>query len=423
MYREDEIRRLNKEINEISNTIKSLELDLSENEERLEDSESILSEHQSSITEQQDNISALREILASKSTRHATYKEVIERNNTQLNNLKERISGLEQNLLDTKTPIKNIQTKIDKLLKDKIQAENKLKDARTNVELIQVKIRESEENRHKFDQSLEGLRANLENARLDVNSCQVKIQTVEEQLEQEKENPKNLLKSITEKANHDDWKNNLESIDRKIQRLGPINLAAIDEYNQNSERKLYLDNQHNDLTDALNTLENAIRKIDKESRTRFKETFDELNKNIKEMFPKLFGGGHAYLQLTGDELLSTGVSIMAQPPGKKNTNIHLLSGGEKALAAVALVFAIFKLNPAPFCILDEVDAPLDDNNVGRFSELVKSMSNDVQFIFITHNKITMEIANQLLGVTMHEAGVSRLVSVDVDEAVEMAESA
>ena len=141
------------------------------------------------------------------------------------------------------------------------------------------------------------------------------------------------------------------------------------------------------------------------------------------MFPKLFGGGHAYLQLTGDELLNTGVSIMAQPPGKKNTNIHLLSGGEKALAAVALVFAIFKLNPAPFCILDEVDAPLDDNNVGRFSELVKSMSNDVQFIFITHNKITMEIANQLLGVTMHEAGVSRLVSVDVDEAVEMAESA
>ena len=173
----------------------------------------------------------------------------------------------------------------------------------------------------------------------------------------------------------------------------------------------------------MNTLENAIRKIDRESRTRFKETFDELNQNIKDMFPKLFGGGHAYLQLTGDELLSTGVSIMAQPPGKKNTNIHLLSGGEKALTAVALVFAIFKLNPAPFCILDEVDAPLDDHNVGRFCNLVKSMSNDVQFVFITHNKITMEIANQLLGVTMHEAGVSRLVSVDVDEAVEMAATA
>ena len=263
----------------------------------------------------------------------------------------------------------------------------------------------------------------MEKSRLDVNSCQVKIEAVEEQLSQEKETATNLLTSIDEIASKDDWKDQLETIDRKIQRLGPINLAAIDEYNQNAERKTYLDNQNKDLTDALTTLENAIRKIDKESRTRFKETFDELNKNIKDMFPKLFGGGHAYLQLTGDELLNTGVSIMAQPPGKKNTNIHLLSGGEKALTAVALVFAIFKLNPAPFCILDEVDATLDDHNVSRFCELVKSMSDDVQFVFITHNKITMEIANQLLGVTMHEAGVSRLVSVDVDEAVEMAETA
>ena len=189
------------------------------------------------------------------------------------------------------------------------------------------------------------------------------------------------------------------------------------------ERKTYLDSQHKDLIDALTTLENAISKIDKETRTRFKETFDALNTNIKEMFPKLFGGGHAYLELTGDDLLQTGVAIMARPPGKKNSNIHLLSGGEKALTAVALVFGIFKLNPAPFCILDEVDAPLDDTNVGRFSELVKSMSDEVQFIFITHNKITMEIANQLLGVTMHEAGVSRLVSVDMDEAVEMAATA
>ena len=423
LFREDEIRRLTKEIKSVKSDIESLELDLDKNEEKLEDSELILSEHQSSITEQQDNISALREILASKSTRHATYKEVIDRNNIQLKDLKDRISGLEKNLIDTKTPIKSIQNKIDRLLKDKIQAENKLKDARTNVDSIQIRIRDCEQNRHKLDQKLEGLRANLEKARLDVNSCQVKIEGVEEQIHQEKENPGNLLKSIEESADQENWKNNLAILDRKIQRLGPINLAAIDEYNQNSERKIYLDSQYKDLIDALETLESAIRKIDKESRTRFRETFDDLNKNIKDMFPKLFGGGHAYLQLTGEELLNTGVSIMAQPPGKKNTNIHLLSGGEKALTAVALVFAIFKLNPAPFCILDEVDAPLDDNNVGRFSALVKSMSDDVQFIFVTHNKITMEIANQLLGVTMHEAGVSRLVSVDVDEAVEMAASA
>ncbi len=231
------------------------------------------------------------------------------------------------------------------------------------------------------------------------------------------------MQNIADDAVQSDWKEQLEALERKIQRLGAINLAAIDEYAQSAERKTYLDSQHKDLTEALDTLESAIRKIDKETRTRFKETFDELNTNIKDMFPKLFGGGHAYLELTGDDLLQTGVAIMARPPGKKNSNIHLLSGGEKALTAVALVFAIFKLNPAPFCILDEVDAPLDDTNVGRFSDLVKSMSDEVQFIFITHNKITMEIANQLMGVTMHEAGVSRLVSVDVDEAVEMAATA
>ena len=423
LYREEEIDRLKKEISESRKNIKLNESELSQTEDRLQESELILNEHQSLLTEQQDSISALREILASKSSRRTSFQEVIERNNIQLKNLKTRISEFEQGLSNTKTPVKDIQGKIDKLLKDKIRAENKLKDARTGVESIEFKIRESEQKRHKYEQELEGLRANLEKARLDVNSSQVKIETVEEQLVQLKESAKDLIDSIEETASHDEWKNKLDSVDRKIQRLGPINLAAIDEYNQNSERKAYLDNQYKDLMDALNTLENAIRKIDKESRTRFKETFDELNRNIKDMFPKLFGGGHAYLQLIGEELLSTGVSIMAQPPGKKNTNIHLLSGGEKALTAVALVFAIFKLNPAPFCILDEVDAPLDDHNVIRFCELVKSMSNDIQFVFITHNKITMEIASQLLGVTMHEAGVSRLVSVDVDEAVEMAESA
>jgi chromosome segregation protein len=224
-------------------------------------------------------------------------------------------------------------------------------------------------------------------------------------------------------ADKQTWLDKLAAADQKIQRLGPINLAAIDEFNQLTERKDYLDRQNKDLTEALTTLENAIRKIDKETRTRFKETFDRLNDNLKEMFPILFGGGHAFLEMTGNDLLETGVAIMARPPGKKNSSIHLLSGGEKALTAVALVFAIFKLNPAPFCILDEVDAPLDDTNAGRFSQLLGQMSADVQFLFITHNKITMEIAHQLLGVTMHEPGVSRLVTVDVEEAVKLAASA
>ena len=202
-----------------------------------------------------------------------------------------------------------------------------------------------------------------------------------------------------------------------IQRLGAINLAAIDEFKVQSERKAYLDAQNEDLEKALDTLLQAIRKIDVETRTRFKETFDLVNSKLQQLFPKLFGGGHAYLEMTGEDLLDTGVGLMARPPGKRNASIQLLSGGEKALTAIALVFSIFNLNPAPFCMLDEVDAPLDDANVGRFCEMVKEMSRTVQFIYITHNKVTMEMAEQLMGVTMHEAGVSRMVTVDVDEAV------
>ena len=177
-----------------------------------------------------------------------------------------------------------------------------------------------------------------------------------------------------------------------------------------------------DLEQALTTLENAIRKIDKETRQRFKETFDVVNDHFQQYFPKVFGGGSAYLELTGEDLLDTGVAVMARPPGKKNASIHLLSGGEKALTAIALVFSMFQLNPAPFCMLDEVDAPLDDANVGRYCNLVKEMAGQVQFIFISHNKVAIEMGNQLIGVTMHEPGVSRIVSVDMDEAIAMAEA-
>ncbi|HET8706183.1 MAG TPA: chromosome segregation protein SMC, partial [Pseudomonadales bacterium] len=229
-----------------------------------------------------------------------------------------------------------------------------------------------------------------------------------------------VLANLPADADMVKWESELERIGQRISRLGAINLAAIDEYQQQSERKTYLDAQNQDLNEALETLENAIKKIDRETRTRFKETFDKVNKGLQELFPKVFGGGHAYLELTGEDLLDTGVAIMARPPGKKNSTIHLLSGGEKALTAIALVFSIFQLNPAPFCMLDEVDAPLDDANVGRYSRMVEEMSAKVQFIYITHNKIAMEMAKQLLGVTMHEPGVSRIVSVNVEEAAAMA---
>jgi len=211
----------------------------------------------------------------------------------------------------------------------------------------------------------------------------------------------------------------LGELSTKIARLGAINLAAIDEYKEQSERKVFLDEQNDDLQEALELLESAIRKIDKDTRSRFKNTFDEVNRRVQDMFPRLFGGGKAKLEMTGDDLLTTGVSIMARPPGKRITSIQLMSGGEKALTAVAMVFAIFELNPAPFCMLDEVDAPLDEANVRRFAALVKHMSERVQFIFITHNKTTMELAENLIGVTMREAGVSRTVAVDVDEATRM----
>ncbi len=228
--------------------------------------------------------------------------------------------------------------------------------------------------------------------------------------------------SLPEEANAEVWQQKLDSLRGKISRLGPINLAAIEEYEQQSERKQYLDNQNDDLASALESLEEAIRKIDRETRTRFKATFEQINADLGSLFPKVFGGGSAYLALTDDDLLETGVTIMARPPGKKNSTIHLLSGGEKALTALSLVFAIFRLNPAPFCMLDEVDAPLDDANVERFCRLLREMSQSVQFIYISHNKITMEMADQLIGVTMHEPGVSRIVAVDLEEAVAMADA-
>ncbi len=217
------------------------------------------------------------------------------------------------------------------------------------------------------------------------------------------------------------WEERLESLAARIQRLGPINLAAIEEYQQQSERKRYLDSQNDDLAEALETLENVIRKIDRETRNRFKETFDQINAGLQALFPKVFGGGTAYLELTGEDLRYR-CGDHGAPAGQEEQHHPLVVRRGKALTALALVFAIFQLNPAPFCMLDEVDTPLDDANVGRYARLVKEMSEKVQFIYITHNKIAMEMADQLMGVTMHEPGCSRLVAVDVEEAVALAEA-
>ncbi|MEN1727817.1 MAG: chromosome segregation protein SMC, partial [Pseudomonadota bacterium] len=268
----------------------------------------------------------------------------------------------------------------------------------------------------------DGIRMEQSERQLALNETRLKGQNLEERIEALEENLSALLEDLPKGAEAQKYQQELERLEAKIRKLEPVNLAAIEEAAVEAERKEYLDKQHEDLEEALATLETAIAKIDRDSRTRFRETFEQINKNMEVLFPRLFGGGHGHLEMVGDDWLSAGVAIMARPPGKRIARIHLMSGGEKALTAVAFVFSIFNLNPAPFCLLDEVDAPLDDANVGRFSEMVKEMSEQVQFLIVTHNKVTMEVAHQMLGVTMRESGVSRLVSVDLDKAVALAEA-
>jgi chromosome segregation protein len=338
----------------------------------------------------------------------------------QLAQLEQRCTDLQTGLDASKAPIGEQQARLEEQLRARAEVETSLTQARKGLEGIDHRLRELDQSRHLVEQRVQDERGRLDQDRMARQEILVRSRTLEEQLVESGFEREQLQADLAQDAAVDAWHARAEDLAARIQRLGPINLAAIDEFKEQSERMAYLDSQHEDVSKSLATLEEAIRKIDRETRTRFKETFDRVDAGFKELFPKLFGGGHAYLELTGEDLLDTGVTVMARPPGKRNTSIHLLSGGEKALTAVAMVFAIFRLNPAPFCMLDEVDAPLDDANVGRYSALVKEMAEQVQFIFITHNKVTMEIANQLSGVTMHEPGVSRMVSVDVEEAAALA---
>lgn len=330
-----------------------------------------------------------------------------------------KMSELENQLTRVDEPLLEQKKDLDALLEKRLSIETKLVDVRTQTELTEQAIRELDVSRHQAEQLVQASRENTSSAKIAYQEVTVRKQTLVEQLQESGVDLAETLSNIPENADDRQWQEQVSSLSQKIDRLGPINLTAIEEYEAQSERKQYLDSQQLDLSEALKTLKAAIDKIDKESRILFKQTFDKVNEGFEKRFPKLFGGGHAYLQQTGEDLLETGVTVMARPPGKRNSSIHLLSGGEKALTAVALVFAIFDLNPSPFCMLDEVDAPLDEANVGRFGELVKEMAGNVQMILITHNKATMEVVNQLAGVTMKEPGVSRLVAVDLEEATKM----
>jgi len=346
----------------------------------------------------------------------------LERMQREESQLKQRLTDAQLSIGEADQPIHELEQSLQNLLTEKNKQTEVLQQSQSLVSQLDGEQRYAEGQRVGHNSVIEQLRTETETERLQSQEIKVRIQTFDEQLQQTDFNVTDLQQELAENANISTHQHESEDLNRRINQLGQINLAAIEQFEEESERKKYLDEQDDDLNKSLLTLEQAIKKIDRETKDRFKELFDQVNERMKERFPKLFGGGEAHLELTENDLLTTGVVIMARPPGKRVNSLQLLSGGEKALTAVALIFAIFELNPSPFCMLDEVDAPLDDANVGRFCAMVKEMSEQVQFIFISHNKITMELADNLNGVTMHEPGISRLVTVNLEAASHLIET-
>jgi chromosome segregation protein len=317
----------------------------------------------------------------------------------------------------------NLRERLSGALERRSEREGELTKARDALDGATGKLKSLEEAKSSIEQSLQPMREKINDIRLKEQEAAIHEQQYRLQLEEAGANPEELAELIEKRTRSSSMQNEINRLQQDIAALGPVNLAALQELEQGKERKDFLDKQSADLTEAVETLEAAIKRIDRETRELLQTTFDTVNKNFMEMFPSLFGGGNAYLKLTGEEILDSGLQVFAQPPGKKNQSIQLLSGGEKALTALSLVFSLFRLNPAPFCLLDEVDAPLDDSNTVRFCDLVRKMSDSTQFLFITHNKVTMELAEQLVGVTMNEPGVSRIVEVDIDAAMRFATAA
>ena len=341
----------------------------------------------------------------------------------QVGRARDELEGLQGELFELDASA--AQAGLQDALEERAKHEEALNLARIELDNLAASLRTADEQRLVQERSLEPRRERIMQLQLQEQAARLAIEQFSEQLDAHEVDRAALANLLAERP--EDWRRagwlqtEVQRIARQVEALGPVNLAALDELSTARERRSFLDAQHQDLCDAIDTLEDAIRKIDKETRELLQETFDQVNMHFGDLFPRLFGGGEARLTITGDEILDAGVQVMAQPPGKRNSTIHLLSGGEKALTATALVFALFKLNPAPFCLLDEVDAPLDDANTERYTSLVSSMSEQTQFLFISHNKIAMQMAKQLVGVTMQEQGVSRIVAVDIDSALQLAE--
>ncbi|MEO6155577.1 MAG: chromosome segregation protein SMC, partial [Thermomonas sp.] len=350
--------------------------------------------------ESRDAAHALALTVESQRAQIVALAQALERMGNQRGQLDSRLGELASQLTDGDVPVKTLENERQAALSERVRTEQALAAARSLLEGIDNELRGFEHTRQQRDGQALQQREAISQRKLDQQALAIKADQFSAAVIASGFVMDEVLAALVDDADAPTWEKAVADFDAKLRRLEPVNLAAIAEHAEAAQRKEYLDAQDADLTSALDTLEDAIRKIDRETRGRFKDTFDRVNSGVQELYPRLFGGGHAYLELTGEDLLDAGVTIMARPPGKRVSSISLLSGGEKAMTAVALVFAIFRLNPAPFCLLDEVDAPLDESNVARFTNLVSEMSEQVQFLFVTHNKATMEAAQQLSGVTM-----------------------
>jgi chromosome segregation protein len=337
----------------------------------------------------------------------------------QIETAEVEISKLTEELAED--PVPAVREALEAAVETRIACEKTLAEARNAVEAAAAVLRGLEEERLQIESQIGPLRDRVGELRLKEQAAQINHDQFEQQLREANADEARLESEAEGAPRPSSLQGEITRLTQSVDELGAVNLAALEELQSSRERKNYLDSQATDLDEAVSTLEDAIRRIDRETRELLRETFDSVNRHFGSLFPVLFGGGEAKLLMTGEEILDAGVQVMAQPPGKRNTSIHLLSGGEKALTAIALIFSMFQLNPAPFCLLDEVDAPLDDSNTERFCALVRRMSDQTQFLFISHNKLTMELAAQLVGVTMPESGVSRVVAVDIDEALRMRE--
>jgi len=413
----NELRSLEKQIND-------LRLELRTHEVNLENASNVLEKAEVSISDFDPNQYKGMDLKGLEESLDEIQKNIAQLGSVNLASPEEylnRENELKKLIEEAEIRKSEIQVIMDELVDKSSKAESELTTIRQKQSQFNESLRELENQKNVAELDLKSLSEKVTNLRLDLKTHEINLDNANTKIKEAGLNIESIDYARYENMDLNELQDSLTDIQAKIIRLGAINLAAPEEIAAESKRKEELDVQYNDLTEALEKLTGAIKTIDLETKTRFQDSFDSINKRMKEVFSKLFGGGFAELALTEDDALNAGVVIMARPPGKKNSSISQLSGGEKALTALALVFAIFELNPAPFCILDEVDAPLDDLNTMRFINMVEEMSKTVQFIFITHNKVSMEKSDHLMGVTMQEAGVSRMVSVDVNQALEFAE--